>query len=251
MKVWAVIGAGPCGVATVGRLLTIYDNTNVSIIWIDPSFTAGRLHEKYRNVPGNTTKKDLVSALRLCPPFNFDYSQDIRKYIDHECQLIRELHDNQCPMLGTFADALLDATSVLRSNSRVHCISGWVEQIEKVVSGSHFWQIQIKLENVGEKKLVCCQNLVLSIGARPILPVLPVIRSYNVHDMEELVDRENIISLFDKAPYLRQAKWVVAGSSHSAMLILMNLIEEGATNVLNIYRSELKFYSVAENGTKM
>jgi hypothetical protein len=43
-----VVGAGPAGVAVMGNLL---ERQLGSIAWIDPSFTAGRVHGKYREVP--------------------------------------------------------------------------------------------------------------------------------------------------------------------------------------------------------
>ena len=60
---WTVIGSGPCGVATIGRLVDIKDNKSLDselvgkLTWIDPSFTVGRMGQYYRNVPANTLNK--------------------------------------------------------------------------------------------------------------------------------------------------------------------------------------------------
>lgn len=43
-----VVGAGPAGVAVVGNLLERQLGT---IAWVDPSFEAGRVNRKYREVP--------------------------------------------------------------------------------------------------------------------------------------------------------------------------------------------------------
>ena len=43
-----VVGAGPAGVAAVGNLLERQLGT---IAWIDPTFEAGRVNRKYREVP--------------------------------------------------------------------------------------------------------------------------------------------------------------------------------------------------------
>lgn len=43
-----VVGAGPAGVAVMGNLL---ERQLGSITWVDPSFEAGRVHSKYREVP--------------------------------------------------------------------------------------------------------------------------------------------------------------------------------------------------------
>ena len=42
--------------------------------------------------------------------------------------------------------------------------------------------------------------------------------------------------------------WAVIGGSHSAMLIVMNLIEAGASKIINFYRSDLRFMHVTEDG---
>jgi thioredoxin reductase len=51
MKRWIIIGAGPCGIASVGYLLDCMD---VEVIWIDPFFEIGRMGKHYRHVPANT-----------------------------------------------------------------------------------------------------------------------------------------------------------------------------------------------------
>lgn len=40
---------------------------------------------------------------------------------------------------------------------------------------------------------------------------------------------------------LQNMKWVVVGNSHSAMLVMMNLYEAGVRNIVNFYRSDLRF----------
>ena len=50
---WTVIGAGPAGIAAVGRLLD-HDIAPTDIAWIDPEFIAGDIGGKWRAVQGNT-----------------------------------------------------------------------------------------------------------------------------------------------------------------------------------------------------
>ena len=42
--------------------------------------------------------------------------------------------------------------------------------------------------------------------------------------------------------------WAVIGGSHSAMLVVKNLVEAGAKNIVNIYRSDLRFMHATEEG---
>lgn len=44
-----VVGAGPAGLAVVGNLLE--RQIGGRIAWVDPSFQAGRINKKYREVP--------------------------------------------------------------------------------------------------------------------------------------------------------------------------------------------------------
>ena len=50
---WAVIGAGPAGIAAVGKLI---DNgiRPSEILWIDPYFKVGDLGRYWHNVSSNT-----------------------------------------------------------------------------------------------------------------------------------------------------------------------------------------------------
>ena len=53
---WAVVGAGPAGIAAVGKLL---DNGILAedILWFDPHFKVGDLGLHWHNVSSNTKVK--------------------------------------------------------------------------------------------------------------------------------------------------------------------------------------------------
>jgi cation diffusion facilitator CzcD-associated flavoprotein CzcO len=67
---WTVIGAGPAGIAAVGRLLD-YGVAPEKIAWVDPDFTAGDLGGKWRAVPSNTTVSLFLDYLNASPSFRF------------------------------------------------------------------------------------------------------------------------------------------------------------------------------------
>lgn len=50
---WAVIGAGPAGIAAVGKLIDAGINPK-EIVWIDPEFKVGDFGTHWRNVSSNT-----------------------------------------------------------------------------------------------------------------------------------------------------------------------------------------------------
>jgi len=63
---WTVIGAGPAGIAAVGRLLD-HGIAPEEIAWVDPAFAAGDLGAKWRSVSSNTQVGLFLSYTR--PPF--------------------------------------------------------------------------------------------------------------------------------------------------------------------------------------
>ena len=67
---WAVIGAGPAGIAAVGRLLD-HGVAGSDIAWIDPDFAVGDLGTKWRAVPGNTHVSLFLDYLNASPSFRF------------------------------------------------------------------------------------------------------------------------------------------------------------------------------------
>lgn len=51
---YCIIGGGPAGICAVAKLLERKYNPN-TILWIDPSFSAGGFGKEWANVPGNTS----------------------------------------------------------------------------------------------------------------------------------------------------------------------------------------------------
>ena len=60
---WTVIGAGPAGIAAVGKLLD-HGIAPEEIAWLDPAFSAGDLGAKWRSVSSNTQVGFFLSYLR-------------------------------------------------------------------------------------------------------------------------------------------------------------------------------------------
>ena len=66
---WAVIGAGPAGVAIIGVLLDLGVHEKM-ITWIDPEFNIGRLGKYYYSVPGNAKTADYIDFVNQCKTFS-------------------------------------------------------------------------------------------------------------------------------------------------------------------------------------
>src|ERR1700761_4241304 len=67
---WTVIGAGPAGIAAVGRLLD-HGIAPEQIAWIDPAFAVGDLGQKWRSVSSNTIAGTFLSFLNGSAAFRF------------------------------------------------------------------------------------------------------------------------------------------------------------------------------------
>ena len=67
---WTVIGAGPAGIAAVGKLLDL-GVADKDIAWVDPSFAAGDLGAKWRSVSSNTKVATFLEYLHGAKAFRF------------------------------------------------------------------------------------------------------------------------------------------------------------------------------------
>ena len=68
---WAVIGAGPAGIAVIGKLLD-YGVGPKEIAWIDPAFQVGDFGTKWRNVSSNTRAGLFIKFFEECESFQYN-----------------------------------------------------------------------------------------------------------------------------------------------------------------------------------
>lgn len=210
---WAVIGAGPAGIAAVGNLLD-HDVSGESILWVDPKFNAGDFGTIWSNVPSNTTVKLFIKFLLACNSFAYSTCP-------HDFDLHHQNQDQTCN-LRLMAEPLIWVTEQLKK--QVHPVQDFVEKLSfsDGVWTIHFKDIQLKVNKV-----------ILAIGAEPkCLPIssVPIISLQDAMDSERLknhVSHEDTVAVF--------------GSSHSAILILRNLVEQKVKHIINFYRQPLRY----------
>jgi cation diffusion facilitator CzcD-associated flavoprotein CzcO len=263
-KSWAVVGAGPCGIAAVGRLTDHLLAGRISrLVWVDPSFTVGRMGQYYRNVPANTPNQDLIRALDLCPGFNFQVAQQARRQQTGVGSVMVDLSMEDCHALGYFVDALEDATAHLRYLSTTDELKGRFELIHGTAVNNHAasssaalnWTLNIQTANESkELRTESVDAMIYACGGTPLKPLFPTMYTssapYAVHSLDSVVDPIYVQSLMAQLSSTPAASrhWVVIGSSHSAMLIIMNLVSAGVTNITNVYRSDMKFQHKLSTG---
>lgn len=250
---WAVVGAGPCGIGVVGRLVDLGHR----VTWIDESFQVGRMGSFYRQVPANTLNGDLLYATKLCKSFEFDQSQQDRR--EKGEQVMADLASDVCLDLGYLVDPLEDATFSLKS--RVQTLKGRMKSITKDDPKAP-WHFHVE-QGGGTSARGEVDAVITVCGCRPIhIPGFPRVdmdqesqlysenegRQLRVHSLDRTVDPEYVRYLV--AQYPASDTWTVVGSSHSGMLVVKNLAEANVQRINLVHRSPLRFMTLKENGCK-
>jgi len=209
---WAVIGAGPAGIAAIGRLLD-QGVAESAIAWIDPEFGAGDVGGKWRAVSSNTQVRLFLDYLNASPSFRF---------ADAPAFELTTLDPEQTCPLGLVADPLVwvcrqlcDRVSPLRTTAT----ELWLRDRR--------WTIR-----TGQGDITS-QNVILAIGSVP--------RKLGYPGLEEIPIETALDPRRLEQVALDGATVAVFGSSHSSMIALPNLLARPARKVINFYRSPLKY----------
>lgn len=209
---WAVIGAGPAGIAALGKLIDHGVKPN-EIAWIDPKFTVGDFGTLWQNVPSNTKAELFLKFLHASPAFNF-------KNCQNDFELHHTIPGKTCD-LRLMAEPLQWVTEHLKN--KVHAVN---DLAEKISLKNRTWNIKLNHDTLKAKQVI------LAHGADPktLTFHLPAIPLYDAMDKERIklhCDSNDTIAVF--------------GSSHSAILVIRNLIEHSAKKIINFYRSPLLY----------
>lgn len=205
---WLVIGAGPAGIATVGKLLD-HGISPEKIGWLDPHFLVGDLGQKWFNVPSNTKVALFVQFLNNCPSFR--YSERERTFPLDTLSL-----DDHCT-LKEIAEPLHWVSNHLRK--KVQSIQDEALALN-VVKG--FWEAKLR-----SGSFLRALNVVLCTGAEALSlpyahpPSIPLEIALNPEKLKAMIQPEDVVGVF--------------GSSHSAVLVLANLMELKPKMVHNFY----------------
>ncbi len=205
---YLVIGAGPAGIAAVGKLID-HGIDPKEIGWIDPYFTVGDLGDKWLYVSSNTKVDLFIKFLTDCQAFNYDVNSQ-------EFSINSISKDSTC-LLKEVAAPLQKITNQLRQQ---------VVSYKKTALALNLFNGLWEVKTEDEKILL--KNVILAIGCDPKklqhanLEEIPVSVALNPEKLALHVDQNDTVAVF--------------GSSHSAILILSNLLNLQA-KVINFYRS--------------
>ncbi|MDX2345815.1 MAG: pyridine nucleotide-disulfide oxidoreductase [Legionella sp.] len=216
-KQWSVIGAGPSGILAVAKLI----DSGISpkhISWIDPTFTVGDLSDKWSEVPSNTIVKLFVDYIKDMQCINLNLLS--------QCELF-DLPDNETCYLSNVVTPLQQCTQQLKP--KVHAIKDNVTHLELK---NRFWHI--KLCNRDSPEEIKSNNIILANGATPSefklntnAETIPLNIALSPKKLKNYIKRDDSIAVF--------------GSSHSAILILKNLVDLNTTQIINFYLSPCQY----------
>ncbi|HAU1515530.1 TPA: FAD-dependent oxidoreductase [Legionella pneumophila] len=210
---WSVVGAGPAGIAAVGKLLD-YGIAPSEILWIDPHFKVGDFGQLWRNVSSNTTVKLFSSFLHAANSFSY-------KKAPSTFRLNNLDPDNTC-LLSDVAEPLQWVTSIL-----VNQVIAEETVIHSLSLSGGCWTLCSDTQQYRAK------NVILATGAVPSSLNYPGV---NVVPFEIAIDKQRLAHFVDT-----NETYGVFGSSHSAIMILRSLIELGVKKVINFYRSPCRY----------
>ncbi len=217
---WAVVGAGPAGIAAVGKLLD-YGIAAHDILWIDPQFKVGDFGLRWKNIPSNTKVNLFLKFLHASEAFSY-------ASCDQPFALNNIPGEETC-LLHWMVEPLQWVTQQLQN--KVHSMQTMVKSL---TFKDQWWGATV------DNKHVYAKNVVLAIGAEP--KTLPI-ASCPVISLQDALDNQRIKNHIEPEDTI-----AVFGSSHSAVLILKNLVDHSVKKIINFYRSPLIYAVYTDEG---
>lgn len=217
---WAVIGAGPAGIAAVGILLD-FGVLGSDILWIDPQFAVGDFGSRWKNIPSNTKVQLFIKFLHACEAFSYLSCEQSFK--------LSHISVEETCLLDLMVEPLQWITQQLQIK-----VNAKRDYVENLSFNDDFWHLKLGHEHVSVK------NVILAIGAEPktlsinTCPVIPLQAAMDSKSIKHHLKPNDIVAVF--------------GSSHSAVLALKNLVNCHAKKIINFYRSPLIYAIYTENG---
>ncbi|KAK4103151.1 hypothetical protein N658DRAFT_467687 [Parathielavia hyrcaniae] len=209
-----VIGAGPAGIAVVGKLLEAIPRG--SIVWIDRSFEGGSVGQYFRELPSYSPAGDYVEYARALRTFRAISAE--AKQPDAVTKL-RQLEREATCSLNDVADMLQLMTDGLIKLARIEPVIGSVSRAVRDPITKQ-WTVSLDTPEVGFDSAVTftAPMVVYCTGTRPKEGTLP--RLFYRLTVDTALSPSRLRLLLPQDEYQRVA---VIGSGHTAVLVLRNL----------------------------
>jgi cation diffusion facilitator CzcD-associated flavoprotein CzcO len=210
---WAVIGAGPAGIASVGLLLDAGIAAS-DILWLDPEFQVGDFGQCWNEVHSNTSVRLFLEFLTDIQAFR--YAERPQPFSLDQLPV-----DGFCALQHA-AEPLQWITDHLRQ--RVRAKKTWVKELQ-VNNGC--WQLTTHSETWLADKVILATGAEAKILTDNRAKTIPLATALKPSQLATTIDAQDCVAVF--------------GSSHSAMIIIRNCLEAGAKHVINFYLSPIRY----------
>ncbi|KAK1758184.1 pyridine nucleotide-disulfide oxidoreductase-domain-containing protein [Echria macrotheca] len=226
-----VVGAGPAGIAVVGNLLEHLPADAGKITWIDPEFNAGRIRN-YGQVPSNTKIGLFLEYARALEPFREIYEKSPKQ---NAIRVLEAMPKDETCSLGYAGDMLRQLTQGLAAHERINKVTAHVVTSERQSDASN-WELQLQPPRKTEAETlgsVTSPMVVYCTGSFPTkMQLHPDLTKNGVEQVH--LDTALNPPLLAKELVRRQDQDItrvgVIGASHSAVLVLMNLVKLAQTS---------------------
>jgi cation diffusion facilitator CzcD-associated flavoprotein CzcO len=211
---WAVVGAGPAGIAAVGKLID-HGVKPQAILWLDPYFNVGDLGRLWYNVSSNTKVKLFIDFLNDVDAFQYQTAPAVNFELN-------QLPPDKTCILRYVADPLQWVSDHLcqEVNAFKHCV-------DRVILTNRVWSLHC------QEQTYQARNVILATGALPSKLNYPEIEDI---PFELAIDKERLHENLEL-----NKTYAVFGSSHSAIMIIRYLVDLGVKKVINFYRSPCRY----------
>ncbi|KAI1323472.1 hypothetical protein F5Y16DRAFT_383634 [Xylariaceae sp. FL0255] len=213
-----VVGAGPGGITVIGNLLEHSKQleTRDKLVWVDPHFRGGRVNARYREVPSNTKVNLFVQFANAVAPFKHVVDTTSTP---NAVTVLEGLPQDQGCRLSHAADMCLMLTEGLAKHPNLQ------QRQTEVASATLDEQSGVWTVGFKDGESITSSRIVLCTGSHPISKTLPGIE-VSGQDMKPVdLDVALAPSILAKTLDPSVAATVaVIGASHSAILVLMNLV---------------------------
>ncbi|KTC77108.1 FAD-dependent oxidoreductase [Legionella brunensis] len=210
---WAIVGAGPAGIAAVGKLLD-FGVAPTDILWLDPHFKVGDLGQLWRNVSSNTTVKRFL-----------DFLNDVGSFFYHKAPInfpINQLVPENTCTLSEIVAPLQWITEHLTQK-----VITKATMIHNMALSERTWSLCSSSETFKAK------NVILATGAVPSSLNYPGV---DIVPFDIAIDKTRLTAFVDT-----NETYAVFGSSHSAIIIVQYLVNLGVKKIINFYRSPCRY----------
>ncbi len=208
---WVVVGAGPAGIAGVGKLLDA-GIAPAQLLWIDPHFKVGDFGAYWRYIGSNTPVESFIKYFKRCPSFAYPATFMIDKIPP----------EKNCPLMLA-AEPLQWITEHLRKTVPV-----MMDQVTALSPIEKGWQLQL-----ASGEAVQTKKVLLAMGGQPKelgfagVETIPLAVAMNPTKLQKAIQPDDVVAVF--------------GSAQSSKSVLTHLKPIKAKKKILFYRSSSSF----------